>query len=155
MKVTDSPPRSASVVAAFLLFGLRKAGTPLLIASTPVSAAQPDAKARSTRNAPARPMSPCSKPSSGSTSSTALSAMGSDPVAKRTNPTTAMDPTPSMNRYVGIAKRVPDSLTPRRLSSVSSTTSPMANDTSWPRSAGSAVAAYWAPEEIDTATVST
>ena len=32
-------PSSSSVVAAFLLLGLRKAGTPLEIASTPVSAA--------------------------------------------------------------------------------------------------------------------
>jgi hypothetical protein len=35
-------PISSSVVAAFFDFGLLKAGTPLLIASTPVSAAEPD-----------------------------------------------------------------------------------------------------------------
>ncbi len=40
------PPSSASVVAALWLFGSRKAGTPLEIASTPVSAAQPDENAR-------------------------------------------------------------------------------------------------------------
>ena len=34
------------MVAAFLLFGFWKAGTPLEIASTPVSAAQPEEKAR-------------------------------------------------------------------------------------------------------------
>ena len=39
-------PSSSSVVAAFLLLGLRKAGTPLEIASTPVSAAHPEEKAR-------------------------------------------------------------------------------------------------------------
>ena len=39
-------PSSASVVAAFLLLGRLKAGTPLEIASTPVSAAQPEEKAR-------------------------------------------------------------------------------------------------------------
>ena len=38
---------SASVVAAFFDFGLRNAGTPLRIASTPVSAVQPEANARS------------------------------------------------------------------------------------------------------------
>ena len=43
------PPRRARVVAAFLLFGSRNAGTPLEIASTPVSAAQPDEKDRATR----------------------------------------------------------------------------------------------------------
>ena len=35
-----------SVAAAFLLLGLRDAGTPLLTASTPVRAVQPDANAR-------------------------------------------------------------------------------------------------------------
>ena len=39
--VTASPPSIASVVAALRDFGLRNAGTPLLIASTPVRAAQP------------------------------------------------------------------------------------------------------------------
>ena len=45
--VAEMPPRSSRVVAALRDFGLRKAGTPLVMASTPVSAAQPDAKARS------------------------------------------------------------------------------------------------------------
>ena len=39
-------PRRSSVVAALRLFGFRNAGTPLEIASTPVSAAQPDENAR-------------------------------------------------------------------------------------------------------------
>ena len=47
--LTDSPPMITSVRAALRLLGLRKAGTPLLIASTPVSAVQPDAKARIAR----------------------------------------------------------------------------------------------------------
>ena len=46
------------MVAAFLLFGFRNAGTPLLIASTPVSAAQPDEKALASRKAIAAPVSP-------------------------------------------------------------------------------------------------
>ena len=45
--VTAIVPSSSSVVAAFLLLGLRNAGTPLEIASTPVRAAQPDENARS------------------------------------------------------------------------------------------------------------
>ncbi len=53
--VIASPPMSASVVAAFLLLGLRNAGTPLAIASTPVSAVQPEEKARSTKKTSARP----------------------------------------------------------------------------------------------------
>ena len=55
--VMEMVPSSRSVVAAFWLFGLRKAGTPLLIASTPVSAAQPEEKARARRNAIASPVS--------------------------------------------------------------------------------------------------
>ena len=42
-------PSSSSVVAALLLLGRWKAGTPLEIASTPVSAAQPDENARARR----------------------------------------------------------------------------------------------------------
>ena len=49
------PPSSSSVVAALRDLGLRNAGTPLLIASTPVSAAQPWVNARSTRNAQRQP----------------------------------------------------------------------------------------------------
>ena len=55
------PPSIASVVAALRDFGLRNAGTPLLMASTPVSAAHPDENARATRKTSAKPvMSPCS-----------------------------------------------------------------------------------------------
>ena len=53
---TAMPPSRASVVAAFLLLGLRNAGTPLLIASTPVSAVQPEENARSSRKISARPV---------------------------------------------------------------------------------------------------
>jgi hypothetical protein len=53
---TDITPSSSSVVAAFLDFGLRKAGTPLEIASTPVSAAAPWVKLRSTSSTSARPV---------------------------------------------------------------------------------------------------
>ncbi|GAA3215405.1 hypothetical protein GCM10020256_16980 [Streptomyces thermocoprophilus] len=56
--VTASRPIIASVVAAFFDFGLRNAGTPLEIASTPVSAAQPEENARSSRNTKAKPARP-------------------------------------------------------------------------------------------------
>lgn len=46
--LSASAPMIVSVLAAFLDFGERDAGAPLLIASTPVSAVQPLAKARST-----------------------------------------------------------------------------------------------------------
>ena len=51
----ENPPSISSVVAALRDFGLRKAGTPLLIASTPVSAAHPEEKARASRNTIAKP----------------------------------------------------------------------------------------------------
>ena len=56
---TAMTPSRASVVAAFLLFGLRNAGTPLLIASTPVSAVQPEENARSSRKTSSRPVYWC------------------------------------------------------------------------------------------------
>jgi hypothetical protein len=43
--LTDSAPMIVSVFAALRGLGLRNAGTPLLMASTPVSAVQPDANA--------------------------------------------------------------------------------------------------------------
>ncbi len=43
-------PSQVSTVRALRASGGRKAGTPSETASTPVSAAQPEAKARSTRN---------------------------------------------------------------------------------------------------------
>jgi hypothetical protein len=51
-------PSRRSVVAALRPLGLRNAGTPLLIASTPVRAAEPEANARMTRNTIARPPIP-------------------------------------------------------------------------------------------------
>ena len=62
--VAAMPPISASVVAAFRLFGGLNAGTPLAMASTPVSAVQPEAKARSAKNSSASPAS-CSYAGSG------------------------------------------------------------------------------------------
>ncbi len=52
---TATEASRVSVVAAFWLFGFRNAGTPLLIASMPVSAAQPDEKARASRAVIANP----------------------------------------------------------------------------------------------------
>ncbi len=60
--VMATMPSSSSVVAALRDLGFRNAGTPLLIASTPVSAALPDENARAIRNTSAKPrISPCSE----------------------------------------------------------------------------------------------
>ena len=53
--VIASAPMIASVAAALRLFGCWKLGTPLLTASTPVSAVQPQANARSARNTVSSP----------------------------------------------------------------------------------------------------
>ena len=53
--VTAMVPSRSRVVAALRLFGRWNAGTPLLIASTPVRAAQPEEKALASRNTTARP----------------------------------------------------------------------------------------------------
>jgi hypothetical protein len=79
--VTEMTPISSNVVAAFLLLGFLKAGTPLEMASTPVRAALPEEKARSSRKIMANPARP-SEPGSGSRPNWALSACGKDPVGR-------------------------------------------------------------------------
>ncbi len=91
--LTDSPPMITNVRAALRPLGLRKAGTPLLIASTPVRAVQPEANARIARNTV---NSPPTRVTWGS-GSVALTASGSPPpktawpAAKANN-----SPTPTM-----------------------------------------------------------
>lgn len=59
-------PIAARVVAALVALGLRNAGTPLEIASTPVSAVHPEENARSTSITRARPVR-CASAGSGVT----------------------------------------------------------------------------------------
>ena len=68
------------MVAAFLDFGLRNAGTPLLMASMPVSAVVPDENARAIRNTRAAP----AKVASGLISHSADSASRTSPWNIRT-----------------------------------------------------------------------
>ena len=79
-------PSRSSVVAAFLLFGRRKAGTPLEIASTPVSAAQPDENARASRKSSATVVNDPSNPGAASITRSALSTSGRLPAAIRRKP---------------------------------------------------------------------
>ncbi|MNJ02625.1 hypothetical protein D3C73_1626430 [compost metagenome] len=60
-----------------------------------------------------------------------------------------------MKMYVGTAKSVPASLTPRRLTSARMITPIVAISACWPWSAGMAVVRYVAADDMDTATVST
>ena len=148
--VIEIRPSSSSVVAALRDFGSWNAGTPLLIASTPVSAVVPEEKARATMNSRARP----AKVSSGTISQSALGACSSSPCAIRHSAYPTMPKMPSMNPYVGMANRVPLSRTPRRFITVSRVISPIDIAT-----ACSSTAAYAEPRlstaaEIETATVS-
>ena len=76
------------MVAAFLLLGRWNAGTPLLIASTPVRAAHPDENARARRKSRPNVVSESTSPVSGSgmIASPALSTSGRSPAAIRRNP---------------------------------------------------------------------
>lgn len=91
--VTASTPISSSVVAAFFDFGFWNAGTPLLIASTPVSAAAPEENERRMRKTNANPASDCSACSS----KPALSAFISVPRKTSNRPQMTMPKMPMMN----------------------------------------------------------
>ncbi len=58
-----------------------------------------------------------------------------------------------MNAYVGKANEIPDSFTPRRFTSVRSTTRPTLNSTTHGASPGKAETRLATPEVTDTATV--
>src|SRR5215218_788130 len=153
--VTAMAPSSARVVAAFLLFGFLNAGTPLLMASTPVSAAQPEENARRIRNPIAKVAVPLLKGLSGAMSRPALAASGRLPNSNRPKPHAAIPRMVIMKTYVGTANAVPDSRTPRRFIVVRNSTAMTATKAWLPARAGIAEAAYWAAEEMETATVST
>ena len=91
---TDSRPSISNVVAAFFDLGFRKAGTPLLIASTPVSAAAPWVNDRSTSSTSAMPVN--ASPSA-SRCRSALAARTSSPSSRmRVSPHTIIAPMPNM-----------------------------------------------------------
>jgi hypothetical protein len=141
------------VVAALRDFGLRNAGTPLEIASTPVSAAQPEENARASRKISATVVSGWSQPGSGRIVRSALSTSGSVPLSSRMNPHAHMPMMAVMKRYVGTAKNVPDSRTPRRFIAASTATAIAATITSCPLSDGNAAEAYDDADDTETATV--
>src|ERR1700736_3717552 len=100
MNITPSiAASSVSVRAAFRDSGLRNAGTPLAIASTPVMAVQPPANARKTRNR----LTPSMAGGIG------CSGGGRPAINKCTVPTTSSRPMLPTNRYVGSANAAPAS----------------------------------------------
>ncbi|CAB4911926.1 unannotated protein [freshwater metagenome] len=86
----------------------------------------------------------------------ALSATSEASVKKyRTNPVTTMTRMPATNRYVGTAKLLPDSRSPRRFAAARNATRPTASSTRCSASAGNAEMMLSVPEATDTATVIT
>jgi hypothetical protein len=140
------------VVAALRLFGGLNAGTPLEIASTPVSAAHPEENVRSSRKANARPVNS----RSAAIVRAALGAVRSSPSTKmRTSPVSSMPTMTIRKPYVGMANAVPDSRSPRRFIAVSTATAVTATPTLCSATYGSTAPRLATPEETDTATVST
>src|SRR3954469_4783984 len=99
------------VSAAFFDSGGLKAGTPLAIASTPVNATDPPAKALSSRRTPSVWVPNGTASGSGGTGVTV-------PVTMWKAPTATMVRASPTNRYVGTVKMLPDSRRPRRLATV-------------------------------------
>src|SRR5262249_47262660 len=132
--------------------GGRNAGTPLEIASTPVSAAQPDENDRIIRNANANPVIECAAVT-GTVDVAASRLLPRMKMRKKPQPTIAS--TEIMNAYVGIGKAVPASRIPRRFNAARTATSVSATPTGWSRANGQAAPMFATPEETDTATVST
>src|SRR5215471_4733427 len=103
--VIATTPRTPSVRAAFFACGRLKALTPFAIASTPVSALAPDAKALSTRKI-VRVPTPAG-------SGFGVWAIVQVPTAHFVTPTPIITSIETMKRYVGSANVRPDSRTPR------------------------------------------
>lgn len=143
-------PISTRVFWALRIFGVRNAGTPLETASTPVRAEHPLENARRISRITAAwlRLSAC-------TANSALEATGASPRTVRTRPVTIMTPTEPMNTYVGIAKTVDASRTPRRFTMMSTITNPTASSTRQGFRPGRAEMMLSTPDATDTATVRT
>ena len=149
--IVDSKiPSTTRVWRAFFHSTGRKAGTPFEIASTPVIAVLPDAKACSAMNSgtPANSPRPSPEP-------TTAGAPWSEPVANRTAPITSIVRIVAMNTYVGTEKNRPDSRTPRRLPNAMRTMKKTAISTRHAAVDGISATTAATPAETETATVST
>ena len=146
-KVIARIPRMPSVRDALRAWGRRNALTPLAIASTPVRAVDPEAKARmSTKN----PIAPTPTGiGSGATVGPHT------PSAQRAAPARTNASIETMNAYVGSANASPDSRTPRRFAIVISAMNANARPTWWPPRLGTAETSATTPAATETATVST
>ena len=103
-------PITVSVVRALRASGGLKAGTPFETASTPVIALQPSANARMRSRRPSD--------SAGTTTGVTPLTCGGAPRSVRPTPTPIRASIETRKTYVGIAKIVPLSRMPRRLTSI-------------------------------------
>src|SRR5262245_28083063 len=138
-------PIARSVRAAFLPGGGRNALTPFELASTPVSAEAPEAKACSRTKMPTAP-APAAIGSGACT-------VGHSPVAQRPTPVPTITNIAATKAYVGRAKSTPDSRTPRRLTIVMIAMKARERVTSCPASDGAADVRASTPAATETATV--
>ena len=146
---TESTPIIPRVAAAFRACGRRNAGTPFEMASTPVSAVDPDENAWRITKRLAPAAAPARMWSAGTT------AWGQPPAAHLTRAVITKAKIERMNPYVGTAKTVPDSRTPRRFAKVIRTTNPIERNTlCWWR-LGTAEVMAKTPATTDTETVRT
>src|SRR5712691_12097663 len=114
-------PMIASVWAAFFDCGRLNALTPFEIDSTPVRAADPDAKARRSTKTVTVPV-----PAAIGCETVAC---GQPPVAHFATPVPITANNERTKPYVGSAKRNPASRTPRKLATVSASTQPRLSHT--------------------------
>jgi hypothetical protein len=148
---TDSPisiepssaPSATSVRCARLTRGLRKVGTAFAIASTPVSALQPEAKALSSSRTPTL------------AAACAAGCVGSVSGCERIRPTRMTAKIATMNTTVGTIITFADSATPYRLIAVISTSASTHSHTVAPYRPGNAEVSAATPAETETATLST
>src|SRR5262249_2928222 len=113
----SNDPMTTRVLRAFFHAGGLNAGTPLEIASTPVTAAPPDPNALSTTKtvAPRSSPLPGGGPRPGMPATPGGGPCGSEDVTPRTMPTPIRMNMLTMKKYVGTANIFPDSFVPRRL----------------------------------------
>src|SRR4029079_6473284 len=147
--VANSSPSATSVCRACFHSTARNARTPFESAPTPVIAVLPDASAWSATKTGTSANADSSPPvvTGGGTTI--------DPVAARVTPTTISDRMHTMNTYVGAAKILPDSRTPRRFPYAIRTIESTAISTRNGADAGTSAMIAATPAETDTATVST
>ena len=143
----------ASVIAALREAGALKAPTPLEIASVPVMATHPSAKARSMRNVNAKPVGCRPRSRARAWGARGATEMCVSPSMSRAMPVPISASITAMNTYVGRLNAAPDSRTPRRFTSIRTMIAQAQRGTVVLARTGYADVIAATPLEIETATV--